>query len=85
MSNFRTPTNSNLTRILGAAGLVVAALVVLILTLPMVFQAFRGPRPITEQELLAIQEPGSWDNYVRFKPSGPAAAGRRRHGPRPAP
>jgi hypothetical protein len=39
-----------------------------------------GPRAITEQELLAIKEPGSWDNYVRFTPSRPAQDTGLRYG-----
>jgi hypothetical protein len=35
-------------------------------------QAFRGPRSVTEQELLATKSAGWWDNYVRFTPSKPA-------------
>jgi hypothetical protein len=76
------PVNSNESRnrILGAAGLVVAAAVVAVFTSPFVVQAFRGPRTVTEQELLAIQEPGSWDNYVRFTPSRPATDTGVRYG-----
>jgi len=36
-----------------------------------VFQAFRGPRTVTEQDLLRVTEPGSNDNYVSFTPSQP--------------
>jgi hypothetical protein len=45
-----------------------------------VVQAFRGPRTITEQELLATKEPGSWDNYLRFTPSRPATDTGVRYG-----
>jgi len=38
----------------------------------MVVQTVRGPRPVTEQDLLAIDQPGWWDNYVAFSPSRPA-------------
>src|SRR5262249_13766535 len=41
------------------------------LTSGFVFQAFRGPRPITEQELLQVTNPGSRDNYVSYRPSQP--------------
>src|SRR5262249_14571581 len=68
----QTQRGSNLGQGLGAVGLVVVAGVGAVFTGPMVGQAFRGPRPITQQELLAIKEPGSWDNYVRFPPSRPA-------------
>src|SRR5262249_5888546 len=72
--------SSKLPRILGAAGLAVAAAVVAVFSASFVVQAFRGPRTITEQELLAIQEPGSWDNYVRFTPSRPATDSGVRYG-----
>jgi hypothetical protein len=61
----------NIHRIIGAAALVVAALVILIACSPFMFQAFRGPRPISEQELLQMQSAGWFDNYVRFKPAAP--------------
>src|SRR5262249_41760244 len=66
MSTARPQMDSTLRRILGAVGLAVTAGVVALFTAPFVVQAFRGPRTITEQELLALNEPGSWDNYVRF-------------------
>src|SRR5262249_18048655 len=51
---------------------VVAALIVAIFTTPLVFQGLRGPRSVTEQDLLAISEPGWWDNYVSYRPAQPA-------------
>lgn len=57
-------------RILGAVALVALALALTCLCAPFLVQAFRGPRPITEKELLSMQSPGWWDNYVRFKPAG---------------
>src|SRR5262245_573553 len=80
MSTARPQMDSNLRRILGAVGLAVTAGVVALFTAPFVVQAFRGPRTITEQELLAIKEPGSWDNYVRFTPSRPAQDTGLRYG-----
>ncbi len=44
---------------------------VLFFTSGFVFQAFRGPRPITDQELLGITVPPSGANYVSFTPSRP--------------
>jgi len=76
----RSKRGSNLNRTLGAAGLGVAALLVAGLTSPFVVQAFAGPRAITEQELLAMKEPGWWDNYVRYTPPRPAADSGVRYG-----
>jgi hypothetical protein len=67
-------------QILGAVALGVAAAVVAVFAAPFVVQAFRGPRAITEQELLAMKEPGSWGNYVRYTPPGPAADTGVRYG-----
>jgi hypothetical protein len=61
----------NVYRIAGAAALVALALVVAIACSPFMFQAFRGPRTVTEQELLQMQSAGWFDNYVRFKPTAP--------------
>src|SRR5262245_54400254 len=61
----------NIHRMIGAAALVVAALVILIACSPFIIQAIRGPRTITEQELLQMQSAGWFDNYVRFKPAAP--------------
>jgi hypothetical protein len=70
MSQFPTPAPAtNLPRLLAAVALVIVAVVVAVFTLPTMVQAFRGPRTITEQELLSLGQPGGWDNYVRFKPS----------------
>jgi hypothetical protein len=49
-------------------GLLVVAVVVLIFTSGFVFQAFRGPRPITEKEMLELTDPGWSDNYVSYTP-----------------
>jgi hypothetical protein len=62
----------NVHRIVGAAALVVVALVIAIACSPFMFQAFRGPRTITEQELLQMESAGWFDNYVRFRPAVPA-------------
>src|SRR5262249_31419431 len=73
MTDARTFTSAqNLPRTLGAVGLVAVALVLAVFTTPMVVQTFRGPRPVTEQDLQAIEEPGWWDNYVSFTPARPA-------------
>jgi hypothetical protein len=48
-----------------------AAGVVLFFTAGFIFQAFKGPRPITEQELLQTANPGWGDNYVSYSPSRP--------------
>jgi len=61
----------NVYRVAGAVALVVVALVVGILCSPFMVQAFRGPRTVTEQELLQMQSAGWFNNYVRFKPSAP--------------
>jgi hypothetical protein len=61
----------NVYRMAGAAALVVVALVVLIACSPFIFQAIRGPRTVTEQELLQMKSAGWFDNYVRFKPTAP--------------
>jgi hypothetical protein len=58
-------------RVAGAAALVVVAFVVAIVCSPFMIQAIRGPRTVTEQKLLQMQSAGWFDNYVRFKPSGP--------------
>src|SRR5205085_1576510 len=55
--------------LLVGGGLLLGAGVVLFFTSGFVFQAFRGPRPITDQELLGITAPASGDNYVAFTPS----------------
>lgn len=65
---------------LGAAGLGLAAIVVLVFSTPFIVQAFRGPRSITEKELLALKEPGWWDYYVRYKPAQPATETGVRYG-----
>lgn len=65
-------TGQNPYRIAGAAALIVVALVVAILCTPTIFQAFRGPRTVTEEELAALPSAGWWNNYVRFTPSEPA-------------
>src|SRR5262245_53017945 len=80
MRKNQPPPNLILWRRLGAAGLGLVALVVLVFTAPFIVQAFRGPRTITEQELLAIKEPGWWDYYVRYKPPRPAAETGVRYG-----
>lgn len=43
-------------------------------------QAFRGPRPITEDELLAIQALQSGNNYVTFRATGPVVDTGLRYG-----
>jgi hypothetical protein len=70
------PTNSprakhNVYRVAGAAALVTVALVIAIACSPFMSQAIRGPRTVTEQDLLQMKSPGWWDNYVRFKPTAP--------------
>jgi hypothetical protein len=62
----------DIARLAGAAALVVVALVLMVLCAPFIVQAFRGPRTITDEELLAMKSPGWWDNYVRFTPKAPA-------------
>src|SRR5262245_3554457 len=52
-------------------GILVVAGGILFFTSGFVFQAFRGPRTITDQELLGITDPSSSDNYVSFTPSRP--------------
>ena len=80
MSKKRSQQGADLGRMLGAAGLALAAVVVAGFSAPFVVQAFRGPRTITEEELLATKEPGWWDNYVRFTPSRPAVDPGVRYG-----
>ena len=80
MSKKRSQQGADLPRILGAAGLALAAVVVAGFSASFVVQAFRGPRTITEEELLATKEPGWWDNYVRFTPSRPAVDPGVRYG-----
>jgi hypothetical protein len=63
--------HGNLPNTLLGLGLLVAAGVVLFFTSGFVFQAFKGPQPITEQELLQITSPGWGDNYVSYAPSQP--------------
>jgi hypothetical protein len=55
--------------LIGLALLVVAG-GVLFFTSGFVFQAFRGPRTVTDQELLGVTTPNSNDNYVGYTPSG---------------
>jgi hypothetical protein len=62
---------ANMRSVLIGLALLVVAGGVLFFTSGFVFQAFRGPRPITDQELLGITAPGSGDNYVSFTPSRP--------------
>jgi hypothetical protein len=55
-----------------AIGLLVLAVVAAFFVVPYYILAIRGPRPITEDELLAIDEPpGLWDRYVRFEVARP--------------
>src|SRR5262249_50484053 len=56
--------------LLGLALLAVAG-AILFFTSGFVFQAFGGPRAISDQELLAITAPRSGENYVSFTPSRP--------------
>ena len=63
---------SKVLQILSAVGLIAVAGLVFALTTPIWFQAVRGPRNISEKELLALREPGWFDNYVRYKPALPA-------------
>jgi len=72
MTNNAPRADHNRYRVAGAVGLVIAALVVAVVCSPFMVQAFRGPRTVTEEELLAMQSAGWWDNYVRFTPSAPA-------------
>ncbi|MCI0379414.1 MAG: hypothetical protein L0215_17530 [Gemmataceae bacterium] len=62
---------TKLRRLLIGLALLAAAGAVLYFTSGFVFQAFRGPRPIADQALLGITDPGSGDNYVSFSPSRP--------------
>jgi hypothetical protein len=66
--------------LLGAGALALAACVVAFFCVPFIVQALRGPRTITEAELLSLREPGDWDNYVRFRPASPAADTGVRYG-----
>jgi hypothetical protein len=59
-------------RVAGAVVLIIVAVVIAAFCTPFMVQAFRGPRTITEKELLSMKEPGWWDNHVRFRPAGAA-------------
>jgi hypothetical protein len=58
--------------------LVTALLLLLLAAVPASFggativQAFRGPRPVSEQDLLALKEPPAGDNYVSLRLAQPA-------------
>src|SRR5688500_10772431 len=67
-------------RILGAAALIVVGVGLLVYITPAASQAFRGPRPVTPAELIAIREPGWWDNYIRITPTQPPVDTNLRYG-----
>lgn len=54
-----------------AVALLAVAAAIAFFSASFVLQAFRGPRTITEQELLAVGEPSSFDNYVSYTPPKP--------------
>src|SRR5262245_65017951 len=51
--------------------LLAGAGVVFYFTADLISQAFHGSRPITDQELLGLNDPVPGDNYVAFTPSRP--------------
>jgi hypothetical protein len=72
MSSGAPQATHNPGRIVGAVVLIIVAVVIAAFCAPFIVQAFRGPRTITEKELLSMKEAGWWDNYVRFRPAGAA-------------
>lgn len=73
MSHPHTPPLATRTgRLVLALVLLAIAAVVAFFSAGFVSQAFRGPRTITEQDLLAVTQPGSFDNYISYTPPRPA-------------
>ena len=61
----------NVHRIIGAAALVVVALVIGIACSPFIIQAFCGPSTVTEQELLQMQSAGWFNKSAARRSNAP--------------